>query len=59
MDVKEVGEDDASVSVHLWDDRLIYTYPGPSMLEVKYRQCLCIALNKFNNLALRIWFQSV
>ena len=59
LDVKSVREDDASVPVHLWDYRLLYNYPVPSVLEVKYRQYLYTALNNYRNFILRLWFQYI
>ena len=59
LDVKAVKEDYASVPVHLWYDIIPSTYPFPSVLEGKYRQCLCTALNKFRSFIPRIWFQLI
>ena len=51
MQAKEVAksgkEEDTSVSVHLWDDRIPSTHPVTPVLEGKPRQCLCTALDKF------------
>ena len=35
VDVKSVKEDDYSVPVHLWYDRLLSAYPVTMLLEVK------------------------
>ena len=59
VDVKSVKEDDAILSVHLFDDIIISAYPVPSVLEGKSRQCLCTSLNKFRGFILRTGYQSV
>ena len=40
VDVKSVKEDDYSVPVHLWYDRLLSAYPVIMLLEVKSGQGL-------------------
>ena len=58
VNVKSVKEEDTSVPVHVWYNILRCTYPVPSVLEGKFHQFLCTALNKFRNFILRILFQS-
>ena len=59
VNVKSVKEEDTSVPVHVWYNILRCTYPVPSVLEGKFHQFLCTALNKFRNFTFRIWFQYV
>ena len=59
VDVKSVKEDDYSVPVHLWYDRLLSDYSVTMLLEVKSGQGLWTALNKFSKFALVILSQSI
>ena len=59
VDVKAVKMDDAAVPVHIWDSRLVNTYPVPNQLKGLCPQKISWSLDVFRKHLVWVWHKCI